>query len=157
MTHPIIPHVLELATPVAESLGLAVVNVVFQTNQRPPVLRVDVQNLTQDTGLEDCERMSHALEARLDQTDLFPNTYVLEISSPGISRALSQDREFLSFKGFPIHVSLSEPVEGQMEWSGNLVSRDETTVTISRKGRLIALPRHLVQQVQLDEPRSRSS
>ena len=157
MTHPIIPHILELATPVAESLGLAVVNVVFQTNQHPPVLRVDVRNLTQDTGLEDCERMSHALETLLDGMDLLPNAYVLEISSPGISRTLSQDREFLSFKGFPIHVSLSEPVDGQMEWSGNLVSRDETTVTISLKGRLMVLPRDLVQQVQLDERRPRSS
>jgi ribosome maturation factor RimP len=73
MTHPLIPQILELAAPVAERLGLEVVDVVFQTNQSPPVLRLDVRNLHhEDTGLDDCETMSQAFEAVLDTTDLIP-------------------------------------------------------------------------------------
>ncbi|NJP09109.1 MAG: ribosome maturation factor RimP [Leptolyngbyaceae cyanobacterium RU_5_1] len=149
MTHPLIPQIIDLAKPVAESLGLELVGAVFQTNQRPPVLRVDVRNPEQDTSLNDCEQMSCALELALDEVGIIPDAYVLEISSPGVSRALSTDREFISFKGFPVTVTASEPYAGQQEWTGQLIRRDETAVHLNQKGRAIAIPRGLVTRVQL--------
>jgi len=153
MTHPLIPKIMDLAAPVAEELGLEVVGAVFHTNQNPPVLRVDIRNLQQDTGLDDCERMSRALEATLDAEEVIPDAYVLEVSSPGISRQLTTDREFSSFKGFSVLVQLKEPVSGQQEWLGQLIERDETAVRLSQKGRAIALPRELIAKVQLHEKR----
>jgi ribosome maturation factor RimP len=149
MTHPLIPQVIEIATPVAAQIGLDVVAAVFQTNQHPPVLRVDVRNLEQDTGLADCARMSHALEEALDAADILPDAYVLEVSSPGISRSLTSDREFISFKGFPVLVTATEPHAGHMSWEGRLVKRDETAVYLNQKGRPVSVPRHLIQAVQL--------
>lgn len=154
MAHPLIPQIIDLAAPVADSLGLEVVGAVFHTNQNPPVLRVDIRNLQQDTGLDDCERMSRALESTLDATDLIPDAYVLEVSSPGISRLLTTDREFISFKGFSVIITTSEPFEGQKIWSGQLIRRDETTVYLSQKGRAIAIPRELITRVQLGERRA---
>jgi len=153
MAHPLIPQIIDLATPVAEDLGLEIVGVVFHTNQRPPVLRVDIRNPLQDTGLDDCERMSRALEATLDAAAIIPDAYVLEVSSPGISRQLISDREFISFKGFAVIVSTSETYEGQKEWTGQLIKRDETAVYLNQKGRAIAIPRSLIIRVQLDERR----
>lgn len=153
MTHPLIPQIIDLAAPVAEALDLEVVGAVFHTNQRPPVLRVDIRNCNADTGLDDCERMSRALEAALDAADFIPDAYVLEISSPGISRQLTTDREFISFKGFPVIVTTSEPYEGQQEWTGQLIRRDEESVYLNQKGRAIAIPRQMVSRVQLDEKR----
>ncbi|MEA5582484.1 ribosome maturation factor RimP [Nodularia harveyana UHCC-0300] len=152
MTHPLVPQIIDLATPVATELGLEVVAIVFHTNQRPPVLRVDIRNPQEDTGLNDCERMSRALEASLDAAEILPDAYVLEVSSPGISRQLITDREFISFKGFPVIISASEPYHGHQEWIGNLIRRDETTVYLNQKGRVIEIPRTLVTKVQLDEP-----
>lgn len=154
MAHPLIPQIIDLATPVAQDLGLEVVGVVFHTNQRPPVLRVDIRNPQQDTSLNDCERMSRVLEATLDQTDIIPDAYVLEVSSPGVSRQLVTDREFISFKGFPVIVSTSQPYEGQQEWKAALNRRDETAVYLNQKGRVITIPRSLITRVQLDESRS---
>ncbi len=154
MAHPLIPQIIDLATPVAEDLGLEVVGVVFHTNQRPPVLRVDIRNPQQDTSLNDCERMSRVLEATLDQTDIIPDAYVLEVSSPGVSRQLVTDREFISFKGFPVIVSTSQPYEGQQEWKAALNRRDETAVYLNQKGRVLTIPRSLITRVQLDEGRS---
>jgi ribosome maturation factor RimP len=153
MTHPLVPQIIDLATPVAEELELEIVGVVFHTNQRPPVLRVDIRNPNQDTGLDDCERMSRALEATLDAAEVIPDTYVLEVSSPGISRQLTTDREFISFKGFPVIVSTSPPYEGQQEWTGQLIRRDETSVYLNQKGRAIAIPLTQVTKVRLDERR----
>ncbi len=149
MTHPLIPQVIEIATPVAATLGLEVVGAVFHTHQSPPSLRVDIRNLEQDTGLEDCERMSQALEAALDAADIIPDAYVLEISSPGVSRWLTTDREFISFKGFPVEVTATEPYNGHTAWVGQLVRRDEDKVHLSQKGRAIAIPRSVIDRVQL--------
>jgi ribosome maturation factor RimP len=149
MTHPLIPPLTELAVPVAESLGLEMVGMVFLTNQSPPVLRVDIRNLQHSTGLDDCEHMSRALEAALDEAGIIPDAYVLEVSSPGISRDLSSDRDFISFKGFGVMVTASEPHAGRREWVGNLIRRDEEAVYLNQKGRAIAVPRHLVTHVQL--------
>lgn len=149
MTHPLIPQIIDLATPVAATLGLEVVGAVFHTNQNPPTLRVDIRNLEQDTSLDDCERMSRALEAALDASNLLPDAYVLEISSPGISRSLTTDREFTSFKGFPVEVITTEPHNGNTTWVGQLIRRDDESIHLSRKGRSIAIPRRLVSKVLL--------
>lgn len=154
MAHPLIPQIIDLATPVAENLGLEMVGAVFHTNQRPPVLRVDIRNPHQDTGLNDCERMSRALETTLDAADIIPDTYVLEVSSPGVSRQLISDRDFISFKGFTVVVSTSSPDAGDQEGRGQLIRRDDTAVYLNQKGRAIAIPRSLITKVQLDERRS---
>ena len=153
MTHPLIPQIIELATPIAQQLGLEVVGAVFQTNQRPPILRVDVRNLSNDTSLNDCEQMSRALETTLDDTEVIPGTYVLEISSPGISRQLATDREFVAFKGFSVIVKTFAPYKDQKEWQGKLQGRDEQAVYLNRQGRAIAIPRELIAKVQLNDQR----
>jgi len=151
MPHPLIPQITELATPVAAALGLDVVGAVFHTNQSPPVLRIDIRNQQQDTSLQDCALMSQALEAVLDESEVIPDAYVLEVSSPGISRTLITDREFISFKGFPVEVTTLEPYKGQNIWTGNLVRREDESVYLSQKGRAIAIPCPLIERVQLVE------
>lgn len=153
MTHPIVPQVIDLATPVAAALGLDVVGAVLQTNQRPPILRIDIRHPDQDTSLEHCEQMSRAIEPTLDASGLLPDAYILEVSSPGISRILTSDREFISFKGFAVLLFTSEPYEGQQQFTGRLVGRDPTHITLSQKGRILPIPRSLVTKVQLDERR----
>ncbi len=149
MTHPLIPQIIEIATPVAKSLGLEVVEAIFHTDKSPPTLRVDVRNLNHDTGLDDCERMSYALEEALDQQDLIPGSYVLEISSPGVARQLTSDREFIVFKGFEVIVKTYAPYQNHKEWQGKLQRRDEKAIYLNQKGRTIAIPRELVAHIQL--------
>ena len=150
MAHPLIPQIIDLAAPVAETLGLEVVGAVFQTNQNPPVLRVDIRNPQQDTSLDDCERMSRALEATLDAAEIVPDAYILEISSPGISHQLTTDREFIAFKGFAVAVTTQQPDGERKQWRGQLLNRDETAVYLNQKGRRVAIPRQSIVGVQLD-------
>ncbi|MEM9949185.1 MAG: ribosome maturation factor RimP [Cyanobacteria bacterium P01_D01_bin.36] len=150
MTHPLVPQVIELASPIASRLGLEIVEAVFQTNQSPPVLRVDVRNLQEeDTGLDDCTNLSKELTEALDESEIIPDAYVLEVSSPGVSDVLTRDRDFVVFKGFPVKVQLSEPHKNKQVWKGSLVGRDDDKVSLNLKGRPVKLPRALVQSVQL--------
>jgi ribosome maturation factor RimP len=152
MAHPLVPQVIELAAPIATDIGLEVVDAVFQTNQSPPVLRIDVRNPNQeDTGLDDCARLSVALTEALDESNLIPDAYVLEVSSPGVSDVLTRDRDFAVFKGFPVEVQLSEVYKKKQVWQGSLVGRDEVKVSLNLKGRLVGLPRELVCSVQLSQ------
>jgi len=151
MSHPLIPQIFQIAEEVASPLGLEVVDVVLHTNKNPVVLRVDIRNPEQNTGLDDCERMSRALEPTLDEIDIIPHAYVLEISSPGAERQLAGDREFIAFKGFMVTVSTTTTHEGKQSWSGHLVSRNETHITISIKGRIVNIPRDLVDRVELSK------
>ncbi|MEM7555334.1 MAG: ribosome maturation factor RimP [Cyanobacteria bacterium P01_A01_bin.84] len=151
MTHPLVPQIIELAKPVAEELELEIVGVVFHTNQSPPVLRIDIRNLHKDTSLNDCEQMSRTLENSLDAAQIVPESYVLEVSSPGVSRQLVTDREFISFKGFPVKVYTSPPYKGQREWTGQLIRRDDNSVFLNLKGRTVEIERSCVVEVELEE------
>jgi ribosome maturation factor RimP len=150
MAHPLIPQILELARPVADRLNCEVVDAVFYTHQNPPVLRVDIRNLSADTGLRDCEAMSRTFEAVLDAAEFLPD-YVLEVSSPGISKVLSSDRDFTSFRGFPVVITTQVPFQGHTEWEGSLIGRDDAVLRITKRGRAIAIPRDLVDRVQLQD------
>lgn len=149
MAHPLIPSILDLATPVAATLSLEVVHAVFQTNHSPPVLRVDIRHPHRDVSLEDCEVMSRTLEEALDAAEIIPSTYVLEVSSPGVPDLLTTDREFISFKGFPVAVQLTESAKGAPERQGQLIRRDETHVYLSQKGRLVKVARSDILSVRL--------
>ena len=151
MTHPVVPKIIELASPLAANLNLELVDVVFQTNKTPPILRIDVRNLQTETSLENCEQMSRVLEEKLDLVEIIPGAYVLEISSPGISRNLTTDREFVAFKGFAVTVKTFAPYKGKKQWSGRLQQRDKTAVHLNQKGKAIAIPRELIAKVQLDD------
>jgi len=152
MSHPLIPQIFQVAEEVASPLGLEVVNVVLSTNKSPVVLRVDIRNPDQNTGLDDCERMSRSLEPILDEMDLIPDAYQLEISSPGVERQLQDDREFIAFKGFMVTVTTAIADEGKPKsWSGHLISRNETHVSISVKGRVVNIPRDQCDRVELSQ------
>ncbi len=151
MTHSLVPQIIDLAKPIAQKLNLEVVDVVFQTNKNPPVLRIDIRNTLQDTGLEDCEQMSKTLEAQLDATALITGAYVLEVSSPGITRNLTADREFITFKGFSVLIKTFAPYKNEKLWKGKLQGRDEKNVYLNQKGKTITIPRDLVAKVQIDD------
>lgn len=151
MTHPLVPEIINLAKPIAQKLGLEVIEIIFQTNKKPPVLRVDIRNLETDTGLDNCEQMSRLLEETLDALEIMPEAYMLEVSSPGISRQLTTDRDFISFKGFPVTVTTHTSYKNEKEWRGSLQGRDEKAIYISQKGKAIAIPIELVAKVQLDD------
>ena len=59
----------------------------------------------------DCERISRAFEELLDKEDFIPDAYILEVSSPGLTRALKKDRDFERNLGKPVEIHLFKPME----------------------------------------------
>jgi len=150
MTHPLIPSIEEIAKSIAQELNLEIATLILQTNKNPPVLRIDIRNIDGDTSLDDCEKMSRKLEETLDTQDIIPFAYLLEISSTGIGNNLTSDREFISFKGFPVVVETNTEYKKRTQWQGNLQGRDEKAVYVNCKGKIVTIPREIVKQVSLE-------
>jgi ribosome maturation factor RimP len=150
MTHPLIPEIANLANPIAEKLNLTIVDIIFQTNKNPPVLRIDIQNRETDTSLDNCEQMSLQLDEVLENKGIIPYPYILEISSPGVSDNLTSDRDFLTFKSFPVLVETNSIYKKSTQWQGNLQGRDEQFVYLNCKGKIINIPREIVIRVTLE-------
>lgn len=86
-----------------EAQGFEVVQVEWGGTARRPTLRVRIDRPGSVPGrgvtIEDCARMSRMLERWLDEEPALPQTYVLEVSSPGVERPLARRRDFVRFSG----------------------------------------------------------
>lgn len=83
------------------------------TAGRPVIrLRVEREALDRPVSLDDCATVSRGIEAWLDEDARVPERYVLEVSSPGLERPLTRDRDFRRFRGRKIAVTGTETLHG---------------------------------------------
>lgn len=84
--------------------------------------------------INDCEAISRQIEAVLDEKDLIADAYILEVSSPGLTRALKKERDYARNLGKSVEAHLYKPVELDGEkvkvFIGDLKAYDEKIVTL---------------------------
>jgi ribosome maturation factor RimP len=107
-----------------------------------------------DVNLDDCAGFSGTLGEALESAQLLTEAYVLEISSPGIGETLSSERDFQTFRGFPVEVVHRDRDDTEQRLEGLLLERDEDTLQINIRGRIKRLPRDHVLSVRLTSPGS---
>ena len=150
LTHPLIPLLTDLAGRVAEPAGLTVRQVQLLTHHIPQTLQVVVARSDGgDVTLEACAAFSGPLGEALEEAGLIDSAYVLEVSSPGLGDVLETDRDFTSFRGFPVEVRLRPEGGAPTSRTGLLLGRTEDTLTINVRGRPLRLPRDAVLEVRL--------
>ena len=81
-------------------------------------------------SIVDCENVSRAFSEKLDEADFIPDAYTLEVSSPGLGRALKKDRHLEKSLGDEVEVKTYKPIDRQKEFIGVLKAYDKDTVTI---------------------------
>ncbi len=153
MPHPLLPDLERLARLAAAPAGLEVVGVELLSHRIPMTLRVLVQRIDGgDVSLDECAALSSPLGESLEAGALLESAYVLEISSPGIGEELRDDRDFSSFRGFPVAVERIEGSGVETSLEGLLLGRDEGAVLLNRRGRTVRIPRAEVRRVRLTSP-----
>lgn len=85
-------------------------------------------------SVNDCEKVSREFSDLLDKEDFIEESYILEISSPGLGRPLKKDKDFERSLGEEVEVKLYKALEGQKEFSGILEAYDTDTVTLGFEG-----------------------
>lgn len=133
-------RLLDVAEPVATSLGLEVVELIFVDAKRRPTVRVLIDK---DGGvtLDECATMSRRFGEALDAEDLTPGPYNLEVGSPGAERPFSSLKQYQRNLNKTIEVVLEEPIEKIAHLKGTLVSvGDDRIVVQTEKGRSVEVP-----------------
>ncbi len=99
--------------------------------ERDWYLRVFIDK-TGGIEIDDCQQLSEKLEDILDQKDIIQDSYMLEVSSPGLDRVLKKKRDFEREQGKMIDVTLYAPLNGSKLLTGKLTNynEDEKTITV---------------------------
>ena len=80
--------------------------------------------------IDDCQNLSERLEEELDKRDIIPESYILEVSSPGLDRVLKKDRDFQREMGKTVDVSLYAPMDGKKILVGILTAYGDGKITL---------------------------
>ncbi len=83
--------------------------------------------------VDDCEAVSRQFSDRLDQEDFIEDSYIMEVSSPGLDRPLKKDKDFERNLGREVEIRTYRPIEKEKEFYGILCAYDDNSVTIERE------------------------
>ena len=124
----------QICSPVVEQLDLQLWDVRFVKEGANWFLRLFIDK-EEGITIEDCEKVSRAVDVLLEETDPIDKAYILEVSSPGIERELTRDFHFEKYIGADVLVKMIRPIEGiGKEFDGILKNADKLTVTIGDNG-----------------------
>lgn len=132
----------ELLMPIIERNSFELVDVEYVKEAGTYYLRAYIDKEGGFT-IDDCELVSRELSDLLDEKDFIDDSYILEVSSPGLGRVLKKENDYKRNIGKEIEIKLFKPINGQKEYEGILVSytdddvcvklSDETEITILKK------------------------
>jgi ribosome maturation factor RimP len=82
--------------------------------------------------MSDCEKMSIVFSATLDKSDILKDSYILEVSSPGLNRVLKKEESFKRFIGSKIKLQTLESInnQNQRNFLGNLLDFKDGKIKI---------------------------
>lgn len=126
-------RVLELAEPIAETLGMEIVRVRVMGGKKT-TCQIMAEKLDGTMNVEDCARLSRALSDLFEDVDPISGEYDLEVSSPGIDRPLTALSHFERWEGFEAKIELDRLVENRKRFRGLLAGIEDDNVMIDLKG-----------------------
>lgn len=129
-----------LIGPVLEDLGFELVRVRLSGDKRKTLQVMADRKDEQPMTVDDCAEISHNISAVLDVEDPIADAYSLEVSTPGIDRPLTRERDFERFAGFEAKVELDMAVNGQRRFRGLLKGLENGEVLLDTDTGPVALP-----------------
>ena len=141
--------------------GLELYNSEFVKEGKDWFLRVYIDRLPKEdadgnveeecVSTDDCEGVSRFLSSELDRLDPIEQNYYLEVSSPGLDRALIKEKDFIRFSGRMVDISLYKAVDGKKTYQGILkgLTEDNKIVITDENEKEIEFPREQVAKTRL--------
>jgi ribosome maturation factor RimP len=110
----------KIVKPVIERNNCFLWGLEILRGRKRPTLRIYIDS-EQGANIDDCENISKDLNYEIDLDSSFGDDYVLEVSTPGISRRFFKQSQLESYIGEELKVKLREPLEGIKNIEGILV------------------------------------
>ncbi|MDA9692293.1 ribosome maturation factor RimP [Prochlorococcus sp. AH-736-N03] len=139
-----------LLEKVANERDLEICGLNIQTNQKPIVIEITIKKTNgDDISLDDCALFNTPASDKIEKSNLFNCSYVLEISSQGVSDELTSERDFKTFKGFPVNVELNQKNSKIKFLNGLLYEKSKDYLAINIKGKIKKIPFDEVLKISL--------
>ncbi len=139
-----------LLEKVANQWELEIYDLNIQTNQNPIVIEITIKKTNGDNiSLDDCVLFNTPASDEIEKSNLLNCSYVLEISSQGVSDELTSDRDFTTFKGFPVNVEFNQKNSKIKFLNGLLYEKTNDYLAINIKGRIKKIPFDEVLRISL--------
>ncbi len=137
-----------LLEPIVKNLNLEIYDVEFVNEAGEWYLRAYIDKEGGVT-IDDCEAVSRAWSDELDKDEFIEEAYYLEVSSPGLGRALKKDSHLQKSIGESVDVKLFKPIDKQKEYTGILKGFTDKEITLSVDGKDVTFLRTDIALIKL--------
>ena len=146
----IISRLEELIRPLVESQGGDLVDLQYGRPKRGRgILRLFVDRPGGIT-IEELARINRIVGGLLEVHDVIPGSYTLEVSSPGLTRALKKPEDYQRYAGRLVRVTTRTPWEGRQVHSGILQGLEDDQVFLKEGDRVLCIPLNEIAKARLD-------
>ena len=119
----------ELITPILDRMNFELVDVEYVKEGGTWYLRAYIDKEGGIT-VNDCEAVAREMNEILDREDFVEDSYVFEVSSPGLGRPLKKEKDYIRSMGREVEIRTYRAINREKEFYGILSAYDENTVTI---------------------------
>jgi ribosome maturation factor RimP len=145
----IVERVQTIIDPILSQEGLELVDIEYRRESKGWVLRL---YLDKEGGitLDDCTRMSQEVGRNLDIEDFIQASYTLEVSSPGLTRSLKTQKDFIKNLHRWVKVKTFDPIDHRRNFKGKLMGIFENKIDIESDGGIFEIPLNNVAKANLE-------
>ena len=149
MENEIVDRVRAIADPIISDEGMELVDVEYRRESKGWVLRL---YLDKDGGvtLDDCTRISQEVGRSLDVEDFIQIPYTLEVSSPGLTRPLKTEKDFMKYRNSLIKVKTLDPIQNRRQFKGRLLGVSANQIEMEAEGGIFQIPLSNVVKANLE-------
>ena len=154
MSNQTVTELRVLAAKSATNHGFDVTDFKMFTHLNPLSIQVNIRHKNPDkkVTLDDCSILSQYIDEAIQCSSILDQPFTLQISSEGISDFLTEERDFKTFKGFPIEVTYQDSKKIEQQTNGLLLKRTHNDLQINQKGKILRIPVEDIIQVRLTTP-----
>jgi ribosome maturation factor RimP len=139
----------KIVDPILHERGMELVDMEVVRQGRRLMVRFFVDRIDGGITVEECAEINCELGDVLDVEDLIEESYILEVSSPGLNRRLRKLKDFQRFIGETISVKTKERVDERKRFQGTLLTADETGISLMVEGRPVVIPHQQIARAKL--------
>jgi ribosome maturation factor RimP len=145
----IIDRVRAIAAPILMNEGMELVEVDYRRESRGWVLRLTIDKEGGVT-LDDCGRVSQQVGRELDVEDLISSPYVLEVSSPGLTRPLRSEKDFIKYCNRLIKLRTVDPINSRQQFKGKLLGVSNNQIELEMEEGIVQIPLAKIAKANLE-------
>lgn len=138
----------DLALPVVNAEGYEIYDVEYVKEGPHWFLRLFIDR-DEGVNVDDCETISRALSAIMDEKDYVQTNYFLEVSSPGIERNLRQEEHFDAAICEKVRIKLYKDIDGTKEIEGELVAADRVGITVQTENAQVEIDKKNIAKANI--------